>query len=57
MVSLLSDADIRALQCPGDVCGPTLTLATLGFTADADGVQGPGEPGIVSVVVPSPLSV
>jgi hypothetical protein len=38
VVSLLSDADIRALQCPGDVCGPTLTLATLGFTADADGV-------------------
>lgn len=38
LVSLLSDADIRALQCPGDVCGPTLTLATLGFTANADGV-------------------
>jgi hypothetical protein len=38
LVSLLSDADIRALQCPGDVCGPTLILATLGFTALADGV-------------------
>jgi hypothetical protein len=38
LVSLLSDADIRALQCPGDVCGPTLILATLGFTATADGV-------------------
>jgi hypothetical protein len=38
LVSLLADADIRALQCPGDVCGPTLTLATLGFTALADGV-------------------
>ena len=38
LVSLLDDADIRALQCPGDVCGPTFTLATLGFTAAADGV-------------------
>jgi hypothetical protein len=38
LVSLLGDDDIRALQCPGDVCGPTLTLATLGFTAAADGV-------------------
>lgn len=38
LVSLLSDEDIRALQCPGDVCGPTFTLATLGFTAAADGV-------------------
>jgi hypothetical protein len=38
LVSLLADADIRALQCPGDVCGPTFTLATLGFTAAADGV-------------------
>lgn len=38
VVSLLSDADIRALQCPGDVCGPTLKLATLGFSALADGV-------------------
>ncbi len=38
LVSLLSDADIRALQCPGDVCGPTLTLANLVFTAAADGV-------------------
>ncbi len=38
LVSLLSDADIRALQCPGDVCGPSLVLATLGFTAAADGV-------------------
>jgi hypothetical protein len=38
LVSLLSDADIRALQCPGDVCGPTFTLATLGFSAAADGM-------------------
>ena len=38
LVSLLSDAELRALQCPGDVCGPTLTLATLGFSALADGV-------------------
>jgi len=38
LVSLLSDADIRALQCPGGVCGPTFTLATLGFSAAADGV-------------------
>jgi len=37
VVSLLSDADVRALQCPGGVCAPTLTLATLGFTALADG--------------------
>ena len=38
MVSLLADADVRALQCPGDVCGPTLLLAQLAFTATADGV-------------------
>jgi hypothetical protein len=38
LVSLLSDAAIRALQCPGGVCGPSLILATLGFTAGADGV-------------------
>jgi hypothetical protein len=38
LVSLLSDAEVRALQCPGDVCGPSLTLASLSFTADADGV-------------------
>lgn len=38
LVSLLSDAEIRALQCPGDVCGPSLVLATLAFTALADGV-------------------
>jgi PEP-CTERM motif len=38
MVSLLSDAEIRALQCPGDVCAPTLTLASVEFTALADGV-------------------
>ena len=37
VVSLLSDADVRALQCPLDVCAPTLTIATLGFTALADG--------------------
>jgi len=38
LVSLLSDDEIRALQCPGGVCGPSLILATLGFTAGADGV-------------------
>jgi len=38
LVSFLGDDDIRALQCPGDVCGPSLILATLGFTAIADGV-------------------
>ena len=38
LVSLLSDADIRALQCPGDVCAPTLRIASVGFTALADGV-------------------
>ena len=38
VVSFLSDADIRALQCPGNVCAPTFTLATFGFTALADGV-------------------
>ena len=38
LVSLLSDADIRALQCPGDVCAPTLKIASVGFTASADGV-------------------
>ena len=38
LVSLLSDAELRALPCPGDVCGPTLTLASLSFVADADGV-------------------
>jgi hypothetical protein len=37
LVSLLSDTDLRALQCPGDVCGPSLTLASLSFVADADG--------------------
>jgi hypothetical protein len=38
LVSLLPDADIRALQCPGDVCAPTLTIASVGFTALVDGV-------------------
>jgi hypothetical protein len=38
LVSLLSDADLRALQCPGDVCGPSLILASLSFEAAADGV-------------------
>lgn len=38
LVSLLADADIRALQCPGGVCAPTLTIASVGFTALADGV-------------------
>ena len=38
LVSLLADADIRALQCPGDVCAPTLRIASVGFKALADGV-------------------
>ena len=38
LVSLLADADLRALQCPGDVCAPTLTIASVGFKALADGV-------------------
>ena len=38
LVSLLSDAELRALQCPGDVCAPTLKIASVGFTALADGV-------------------
>jgi len=37
-LSYLSDADIANVQCPGGVCAPTLTLATLSFTALADGV-------------------
>jgi hypothetical protein len=35
-VSLAGDAEIAALQCAPD-CGPTFTLATLSFTALADG--------------------
>ena len=38
LVSLLGDADIRALQCPGDVCAPTLQIASVGFKALTDGV-------------------
>jgi hypothetical protein len=38
LVSLLSDADLAALQCPGGVCSATLTIASLGFKANADGV-------------------
>lgn len=38
LVSLLGDADIRTLQCPGGACGPTLKLFSLSFTALADGV-------------------
>lgn len=38
VVSLLSDAEIRDLQCPGNVCAPTFTLATFAFQALADGV-------------------
>ena len=38
LVSLLADADLRALQCPGDVCAPTLRIASVGFKALADGV-------------------
>lgn len=37
-LSLLLDGDIRLLQCPGGTCAPTLTLATLGFKANADGI-------------------
>ena len=37
LVSLLTDAELAAAQCPGGVCGPTLRLATLMFTALADG--------------------
>jgi hypothetical protein len=37
MVSFLSDAELVALQCPDGACGATLVLATLGFTAAADG--------------------
>jgi hypothetical protein len=38
LVSLLSDADLTAIQCPGGACAPTRTLFSLGFTALADGV-------------------
>ena len=38
LVSLLSDAELAAAQCPGGVCSATLRLTTLGFTALADGV-------------------
>jgi hypothetical protein len=38
VVSLLSDAELAALQCPGGVCAATLKIAELGFTASADGV-------------------
>ena len=37
VVSISSDADIRALQCLGNVCGPTFTLASFAFQALADG--------------------
>ena len=37
LVSLLSDADIATIQCTGG-CSATLKLASLGFTALADGV-------------------
>jgi PEP-CTERM motif len=37
LVSLLSDNELRAAQCPGGACGPTLRLTTLSFTALADG--------------------
>lgn len=36
-LSLLSDADLEALQCMAGVCGPTFTLASFSFTALADG--------------------
>jgi hypothetical protein len=38
LVSLLSDAELAAAQCPGGACSATLRLTTLGFTALADGV-------------------
>lgn len=38
LVSLLSDADLTALQCPGGVCSATLKIASVGFKAVADGV-------------------
>lgn len=37
VLSLLSDADLQTLQCPGNVCGPSFLLATLSFSALADG--------------------
>jgi hypothetical protein len=37
MVSLLSDAELTALQCPGGVCSATLRIVALTFTASADG--------------------
>jgi len=38
LVSLLSDAELTALQCPGGICAATLKIASLSFKADADGV-------------------
>jgi hypothetical protein len=38
LVSLLSDADLAALQCPGGVCSASLKIASVGFKALADGV-------------------
>lgn len=37
LLSLLNDADLQALQCPGGICAPSLTIASLGFEAIADG--------------------
>jgi len=37
LVSLLSDAELAAAQCPAGVCGPTLRLTTLSFYALTDG--------------------
>jgi hypothetical protein len=37
LVSLLGDADIRVLQCPGGVCAPSLKIASVGFKALTDG--------------------
>jgi hypothetical protein len=42
LLSLLSDAQVRALQCPGDVCASSLTLASLSFTALSDGTPNLG---------------
>jgi hypothetical protein len=42
LVSLLSDAALAAIQCPGGVCAPTLLLTRLSFTALVDGAPGVG---------------
>ena len=37
LVSLLSDAELAAIQCPGGVCSATVLLTTVSFEALADG--------------------